>query len=76
MHYYPDHITAADVLQQAGLLPAELARLRQKINTSAGPSGRHSLKTLSRGEVSSNSRRSARDRSPASFPQVRWTADP
>jgi hypothetical protein len=38
MHYYPNHTTAADVLQQTKLLlPGELAQLRQKINHYAGP---------------------------------------
>ena len=39
MHYYPNHTTAADVLQQVKLLPGELAQLRQKINQYAGPNG-------------------------------------
>jgi hypothetical protein len=37
LHYYPNHTTAADVLQQVKLLPGELAQLRQKINRYAGP---------------------------------------
>ena len=37
MHYYPNHTTAADVLQQVKLLPGELAQLRQKIDHYAGP---------------------------------------
>ncbi|MFI1994510.1 cellulose binding domain-containing protein [Actinoplanes sp. NPDC020271] len=37
MHYYPNHTTAADVLQQTKLLPGELAQLRQKIDHYAGP---------------------------------------
>ncbi|WP_245665773.1 cellulose binding domain-containing protein [Actinoplanes subtropicus] len=37
MHYYPNHTTAADVLQQTRLLPGELAQLRQKIDHYAGP---------------------------------------
>jgi len=36
MHYYPNHSTAADVLQQVKLLPGELAQLRQKIDHYAG----------------------------------------
>jgi hypothetical protein len=39
MHYYPNHTTAADVLQQVKLVPGELAQLRQKINQYAGPNG-------------------------------------
>ncbi len=39
MHYYPNHTTAADVLQQVKLLPGELAQLRQKIDRYAGPNG-------------------------------------
>ena len=39
VHYYPNHTTAADVLQQVQLLPAELAQVRQKINQYAGPNG-------------------------------------
>jgi len=37
VHYYPNHTTAADVLQQVQLLPAELAQVRQKIDAYAGP---------------------------------------
>lgn len=37
MHYYPNHTSAADVLQQTKLLPGELAQLRQKIDHYAGP---------------------------------------
>jgi hypothetical protein len=39
VHYYPNHTTAADVLKQTGLLPAELAQLRQEINRYAGANG-------------------------------------
>ena len=39
IHYYPNHTTAADVLQQVGLLPAEMAQLREQINQYAGPKG-------------------------------------
>jgi len=39
VHFYPNHTTAADVLQQVQLLPAELAQLRQQINQYAGPNG-------------------------------------
>ncbi len=39
IHYYPNHTTAADVLQQTGLLPAELAQVRQEINQYAGARG-------------------------------------
>jgi hypothetical protein len=39
VHYYPNHTTAADVLRQTGLLPAELAQLRQEINRYAGANG-------------------------------------
>ena len=39
VHYYPNHTTAADVLQQTKLLPAELAQLREQINQYAGPNG-------------------------------------
>ena len=41
IHYYPNHTTAADVLQQVGLLPAELAQVRQQINQYAGPNAPH-----------------------------------
>jgi hypothetical protein len=40
VHYYPNHTTAADVLQQIQLVPAELAQLRQKIDRYAGANGR------------------------------------
>ncbi len=36
IHYYPNHTTAADVLQQVKLVPAELAQVRQKIDKYAG----------------------------------------
>jgi hypothetical protein len=39
VHYYPNHTTAADVLQQPELLPAELSQLRQEIDQYAGPNG-------------------------------------
>jgi len=39
VHYYPNHTTAADVLQQTKLLPAELAQLREQIDQYAGPNG-------------------------------------
>ena len=39
VHFYPNHTTAADVLQQVQLLPAELAQLREQINQYAGPNG-------------------------------------
>jgi len=39
VHYYPNHTTAADVLQQTRLLPAELAQLREQIDQYAGPNG-------------------------------------
>ncbi|WP_213011986.1 cellulose binding domain-containing protein [Paractinoplanes toevensis] len=39
IHYYPNHTTAADVLQQTGLLPAELAQVRQQISRYAGDRG-------------------------------------
>ncbi|MFI0898152.1 cellulose binding domain-containing protein [Streptomyces sp. NPDC020983] len=39
VHYYPNHTTAADILQQTKLLPAELAQLRQQINRYAGTNG-------------------------------------
>ena len=39
VHYYPNHTTAADVLQQTSLLPAELAQVRQQINRYAGARG-------------------------------------
>jgi hypothetical protein len=39
VHYYPNHTTAADVLQQTGLLPAELAQVRQEIDRYAGARG-------------------------------------
>jgi len=39
VHYYPNHTTAADVLQQTKLLPAELALLREQINQYAGANG-------------------------------------
>ncbi len=41
IHYYPNHTTAADVLQQTALLPAELAQVRQEINQYAGPNAPH-----------------------------------
>lgn len=41
IHYYPNHTTAADVLQQIGLLPAELAQVRQEIDQYAGPNAPH-----------------------------------
>jgi hypothetical protein len=39
VHYYPNHTTAADMLQQTRLLPAELAQLREQIDQYAGPNG-------------------------------------
>jgi hypothetical protein len=39
VHYYPNHTTAADVLQQVRLLPGELDQVRQQINQYAGPKG-------------------------------------
>jgi len=39
VHYYPNHTTAADVLQQVQLLPAELAQLREQIDQYAGSNG-------------------------------------
>jgi hypothetical protein len=39
VHYYANHTTAADVLQQPKLLPAELAQLREQIDQYAGPNG-------------------------------------
>jgi Cellulose binding domain/Fibronectin type III domain len=39
VHYYPNHTTAADVLQQIQLVPAELAQLRLKIDRYAGANG-------------------------------------
>jgi hypothetical protein len=39
VHYYPNHTNAADVLQQVGLFPAELAQLRQEIDQYAGANG-------------------------------------
>ena len=39
VHYYPSQTSAADVLRQPELLPAELAQLRQEIDQYAGPNG-------------------------------------
>ncbi len=39
MHYYPNHTTAADVLQQVKLLPGELDQVRRQIDQYAGPRG-------------------------------------
>ncbi len=39
VHYYPNHTTAADVLRQTKLLPAELDQLREQIDQYAGPNG-------------------------------------
>ncbi len=39
VHYYPNHTTAADILQQTKLLPAELAQLREQIDQYAGANG-------------------------------------
>ncbi|MGW4637135.1 cellulose binding domain-containing protein [Sphaerisporangium sp. NPDC004334] len=39
VHYYPNHTTAADVLQQVRLLPGELEQIRRQIDQYAGPKG-------------------------------------
>ena len=39
VHYYPNSTSAADVLQQVQLFPAELAQVREEIDQYAGPSG-------------------------------------
>ncbi|WP_220502744.1 cellulose binding domain-containing protein [Microbispora sp. H10885] len=41
MHYYPNHTTAADVLQQVRLLPGELEQVRRQIDQYAGRNGPH-----------------------------------
>ena len=39
VHYYPSGTTAADVLQQPNVLPAQLAEVRQQVNRLAGSTG-------------------------------------
>jgi alpha-L-arabinofuranosidase len=63
VHYYPNHTTAADVLQQTKLLPAELAQLREQIDQYAGAEGPKPPRSPLPGRVRPARRSSRRTRS-------------